>query len=138
MYEIKILSPEKIHEPAREFIKIMNDKKVIAFYGELGSGKTTFIKAVCRELGVIDLVSSPTFALIYEYKTRDDKVIYHLDLYRIRQVSELFDIGYEDYLYGDSICFIEWPEKAEHLLPEDCLRVLISVENDNSRTLRIK
>ena len=138
MHEIKIFSPEKIHEPARKFIKIMNNKRVVAFYGELGSGKTTFIKAVCRELGVIDLVSSPTFALIYEYKTRDEKMIYHLDLYRINQISELFDIGYEDYLYGDSICFIEWPEKAEHLLPEDCLRVLITVETDGSRTLRIK
>jgi tRNA threonylcarbamoyladenosine biosynthesis protein TsaE len=138
MYEIKIESPEKIHRPAREFLKIMNKKKVVAFYGELGSGKTTFIKALCRELGVVDIVSSPTFALIYEYKTRDDKTIVHFDLYRINHVTELFDLGYEDYFYGDYICFIEWAEKAEHLLPEGCLRAFISVEADGSRKLSIK
>lgn len=138
MAELKIESPEKIKEPAREFIKIMGIKKVVAFYGELGSGKTTFIKALCNELGVVDLVSSPSFALIYEYMTIEGKPIIHFDLYRINKAEELFDLGYEDYFYGDNVCFIEWADRAEHLLPEDCLRVYISVEEDGSRTLFIK
>jgi tRNA threonylcarbamoyladenosine biosynthesis protein TsaE len=138
MSEVKILSPGLIQEPAREFLKIMNNRRVVAFYGELGSGKTTFIKALCRELGVADTVSSPTFALVYEYRTLQDKRIYHFDLYRIKNVSELFDLGYEEYFHGDEVCFIEWPEIAEILLPPDCIRVYISVNQDGSRNLKIE
>jgi tRNA threonylcarbamoyladenosine biosynthesis protein TsaE len=138
MQEIQILSPGKIQNPAREFIKLIQHNNVVAFYGELGAGKTTFFKAVCKELGVIDIVSSPTFALVYEYKTSGNEKIYHFDLYRINDPSELFDLGYEDYFYSGNRCFIEWPEKAENLLPADCLRVNITVSSDGSRTLKIK
>jgi tRNA threonylcarbamoyladenosine biosynthesis protein TsaE len=138
MKEIIISSPEKISHSAREFIDLMKDNKIFAFYGEMGAGKTTFIKAVCRELGVGDTVSSPSFALVYEYRTADDEKIYHFDLYRIKDPSELFDLGYEDYFYSGYKCFIEWPEKAEHLLPEDCMRVNISVSPDGSRIIKIK
>ena len=138
MYELQILSPEKIQSPAREFIKLIYQRRVIAFYGEMGAGKTTFIKAICNELGVEDIVSSPTFALVYEYKTSGNEKIYHFDLFRINDVSELFDLGYEDYFYSGYRCFIEWPEKAEHLLPLDCVRVYINLASDGSRILKIK
>ncbi len=138
MKEIRITSPEKIRHSAREFINFMQNKKVFAFYGEMGAGKTTFIKAVCKELGVGDVVSSPSFALVYEYKISEDEKIYHFDLYRINDPSELFDLGYEDYFYSGYRCFIEWPENAEHLLPEDCVRVNISVSSDGSRIIKIK
>jgi tRNA threonylcarbamoyladenosine biosynthesis protein TsaE len=138
MKEILILSPEKIPQSAKEFVNLMKDKKIFAFYGEMGAGKTTFIKAVCRELGVCDTVSSPSFALVYEYRTPEDERIYHFDLYRINDTSELFDLGYEDYFYSGNKCFIEWPEKAEHLLPEDCMRVNITVSPDGSRIIKIK
>ena len=138
MHELQILSPEKIQSPARKFIKLMHQRHVFAFYGEMGAGKTTFIKAICKELGVEDIVSSPTFALVYEYKTSGNEKIYHFDLFRINDVSELFDLGYEDYFYSGYRCFIEWPEKAEHLLPLDCVRVYINVASDGSRILKIK
>ena len=138
MKEILILSPEKIPQSAKEFVKLMQDKKIVAFYGEMGAGKTTLIKAVCRELGVSDIVCSPSFALVYEYNTNENEKIYHFDLYRINDPSELFDLGYEDYFYGGYKCFIEWPEKAEHLLPEDCMRVNIIVSPDGTRILKIK
>jgi tRNA threonylcarbamoyladenosine biosynthesis protein TsaE len=138
MQEIIILSPDKIQKPAREFIKLVQQKKVFAIYGELGAGKTTFIKAVCNELGVEDIVSSPSFALVYEYKTSGNEKIYHFDLFRINHPSELFDLGYEDYFYSGNRCFIEWPEKAENLLPEDCIRINITVSSDGSRILKIK
>jgi tRNA threonylcarbamoyladenosine biosynthesis protein TsaE len=137
MNELKIKSTAFIAETAREFIRIMNGRKVVAFYGELGAGKTTFIKAICYELGVEDVVSSPTFALVYEYRTKAGSSIFHVDLYRITSVSELYDIGYEEYFYGDSLCFIEWPEKAEELLPPGCLKVYITVNKDGSRKLKI-
>ena len=138
MHEIQILSPGKIQNPAREFIRLMHQRHVFAFYGEMGAGKTTFIKAICKELGVEDVVSSPTFALVYEYKTSGNEKIYHFDLFRINDVSELFDLGYEDYFYSGYRCFIEWPEKAEHLLPLDCVRIYINVAPDGTRILKIK
>ncbi len=138
MQPLRILSTEKIKKPAKEFLKLIEPNKVVAFYGEMGAGKTTFIKAICKELKVIDTVSSPTFALVYEYNTSGEEKIYHFDLFRINQPSELFDLGYEDYFYSGYWCFIEWPEKAEHLLPSDCVKVKISISDDGSRTLEIK
>ena len=138
MNELIIESPEKISIPAKEFIKLMGRKKVVAFYGEMGAGKTTFIKALCNELNVLDSASSPTFALVYEYRTSDDSVIYHFDFYRINKASELFDLGYEDYFYSGNICFIEWPEKAAHLIPSDAVKVQISVLKDGKRRLKIE
>jgi tRNA threonylcarbamoyladenosine biosynthesis protein TsaE len=138
MKELFIESPEKISTTAREFLRILGKRKVVAFYGEMGAGKTTFIKALCAELRVSDGVSSPTFALVYEYHTQSDSVIYHFDFYRINKASELFDLGYEDYFYSGNLCFIEWPELAEHLIPNDALKVFITVLNDGKRQLRIE
>jgi len=137
MVELRIESREKIKKVAREFIKLTGKSKIFAFYGDLGAGKTTFIKAVCSELGVTDSVSSPSFALIYEYRTITDEIIYHIDLYRIKDISELFDLGYEDYFYSGNRCFIEWPEKAGNLLPEDCVKINISVTPEGTRILNI-
>ncbi len=138
MIELIIESPEKINLPAKEFLNFLGNRKVVAFYGEMGAGKTTFIKALCRELKVLDSVSSPTFALVYEYHTPDDSVIYHFDFYRINKPSELFDLGYEDYFYSGNLCFIEWPEKAAHLIPADALKVLITVHSDGKRILKFQ
>ena len=100
--------------------------RVFAFYGSMGAGKTTFIKVICRELGVTDIVQSPSFSIINEYKTEAGEPIYHFDFYRIRNTAEVFDIGYEEYLYSGCYCFMEWPELIESLLPEDTVRVRIS------------
>ena len=102
--------------------------RIFAFYGGMGAGKTTFIKAICAELGVADIVQSPTFSIINEYKTTGGEPVFHFDFYRIRKTEEVFDIGYEDYLYSGSYCFMEWPELIETLLPEDTVRVRISGE----------
>jgi tRNA threonylcarbamoyladenosine biosynthesis protein TsaE len=138
MRELVIESPENINVPAKEFLKILGNKKVVAFYGEMGAGKTTFIKAICKELNVLDGVSSPTFALVYEYHTPGDSLIYHFDFYRINNATEIFDLGYEDYFYSGNICFIEWPEKAVHLIPTEAMKVYINVLKDGKRSLKIE
>lgn len=109
---------------------------MIAVSGELGAGKTTFIQAMCRVLGVPGGVNSPTFSLINEYFTRDNQSIYHFDLYRIESTDELYDMGYEEYFYSGSRCFIEWPEKANHLIPDEALRAEMIVHPDGSREIR--
>lgn len=136
--KILIKSPETIDKSAQEFLKLFEKYRIFAFYGEMGAGKTTFIKAVCKAAGVKDLVSSPSFALIYEYRSESGQLFHHFDLYRIKDISELYDIGYEDYFYGDSICFIEWPEKAEDLLPPETLKINFIVNKDRSRSLLIE
>ena len=122
---------------ARWFLDNTDTTRVFAVSGEMGAGKTTFIKAICRELGVREDVSSPSFALIYEYHSPVAGVIYHFDLYRIREISELFDLGYEDYFFSGNLCFIEWPEIAEELLPLEAGHLKIVVNSDNSRTLSL-
>jgi tRNA threonylcarbamoyladenosine biosynthesis protein TsaE len=104
------------------------DSRVFAFYGRMGAGKTTFIKAICKVLGVSDIVQSPSFAIINEYKTTAGDSIFHFDFYRIKKLEEVFDIGYEDYIYSGSYCFLEWPELIEELLPPDVVKVTISGE----------
>ncbi len=136
--ELIIESPETIDKPAGEFLKLFDKHRIFAFYGEMGVGKTTFIKAICRAAGIKDLVSSPSFALIYEYISESGQFFYHFDLYRIKEINELYDIGYEDYFYGDGICLIEWPERAEELLPPECVRVYFNERADGSRLLLIK
>lgn len=121
---------------AERFLEDAGQYPVIAFSGEMGAGKTTFIQALCRAAGVEQEVNSPTFALVNEYFDREGNSIFHFDLYRIEHPSELFDMGYEEYFYSGFPCYIEWPEKALHLIPEDALRVEIRVREDGSRELR--
>ncbi len=121
---------------ARSFIAAMGDSSVFAFRGAMGAGKTTFIKAVCEELGVSDVVNSPTFAIINEYgPIADGRPIYHFDFYRIDKPEEAFDFGYEEYVYSDALCFIEWPEKIESLLPTGYVNVYIESRSDDSRVV---
>ena len=138
MPTITIPNLEGIHESAREFIAQMGDHTIFAFYGKMGSGKTTFIKALCEELGVDDVITSPTFAIVNEYRSASTaELIYHFDFYRIKQIEEVYDMGYEDYFYSGSLCFIEWPELIEELLPDDAVRVNITENADGSRLLSV-
>ena len=132
--EIKIKSIDTIRESAREFIKNIGEHKVFAFYGKMGAGKTTFVKAICEELGVEDVITSPTFAIVNEYEAHDQS-IFHFDFYRIKRLEEVYDMGYEDYFYSGALCFIEWPELIEDLLPEDAVKVTITENTDGTRTV---
>lgn len=137
MQEIKIHSLEEIHEAARRFIEAMGDNTVFAFYGKMGAGKTTFIKAICEELGVEDVITSPTFAIVNEYRSdTTGELIYHFDFYRIKKLDEVYDMGYEDYFYSGALCFIEWPELVEELLPGNTVKVSIEeVENGERKVV---
>ena len=131
--EIIIESIDQIREAAKEFVAQMGENKVFAFYGKMGAGKTTFIKAVCEELGVEDVINSPTFAIVNEYVDGGGNPIYHFDFYRIKNLQEVLDIGYEDYVYSGNVCFMEWPELIENLLPDDAVKVTIEEEMDGGR-----
>lgn len=135
--QIEIKNLEELPAAAREFIEKMDDHAVFAFYGSMGAGKTTFIKAVCKELGVTETVASPTFAIINEYRGGDGNPIYHFDFYRIHKLEELFDFGYEDYLYSGHTCFIEWPELVEQILPENTVKLSIRETESGSRMIEI-
>ena len=134
--EIRITSIDKIGEAAKVFVAAMGDRKVFAFYGKMGAGKTTFIKAVCEELGVEDVINSPTFAIVNEYVDGHGEALYHFDFYRIKNLQEVLDIGYEDYVYSGHVCFMEWPELIENLLPEDAVKVIIEEEEDGERIVK--
>ena len=134
--EIIIKDIESISEAAREFIAQLGDNKRFAFYGSMGAGKTTFVKALCEAMGVTDTVNSPTFAIVNEYDTPSGRPIYHFDFYRIKRLAEVYDMGYEDYFYGRGLCLIEWPELIEELLPEDTVKVTIEELPDGSREVR--
>jgi tRNA threonylcarbamoyladenosine biosynthesis protein TsaE len=134
--EIHIADLGDLERAAAEFIAAVGAEKLIAFYAPMGAGKTTFTTALCRHLGVdADAVSSPTFAIINEYRTKTGESIYHFDFYRIDDPAEALDIGLYDYLDSGCLCLMEWPEKVEALLPDETLRVHIRVEPDDSRTL---
>ena len=134
--EIKIDSLDNIKEAAKQFVAAIDQNTVFAFYGKMGAGKTTFTKAVCEELGVTDTVASPSFAIVNEYRSdTTGELIYHFDFYRIKKLDEVYDMGYEDYFYSGALCFIEWPELIEELLPEDAVKVTIVENEDGSRTV---
>ena len=138
MQTIQIKSLETIREAAKAFIAAMDDRTVFAFYGAMGAEKTTFIKALCEELGVEDVINSPTFAIVNEYRSETTgELIYHFDFYRINKLSEAEDIGTEDYFYSGALCFIEWPEKIDELLPGDVVNVRIAENADGSRTVEV-
>jgi len=134
MFSAEIKSLSGINHIAAKFIQAHPADRIFAFYGEMGAGKTTFIKALCEEMQVLDYVTSPTFALINEYKTENNSTIFHFDFYRIKNLSEAYDFGYEDYFYSGNYCFIEWPELIETLLPSIVVRVHIK-EVENGRRI---
>jgi tRNA threonylcarbamoyladenosine biosynthesis protein TsaE len=127
---------ESLITVAKLLIEKYPDQKFFALYGEMGAGKTTFIKAICTLLQATDIINSPTFSIVNIYKTNNSDEIFHFDFYRMKSLEEVYDIGYEDYFYSESFCFVEWPEKVESLLPENCTRVFIDVNNNGSRTIR--
>ena len=136
--EIRIENIEKIREAAREFVANIGDSTVFAFYGKMGAGKTTFIKAVCEELGVEDVITSPTFAIVNEYRSdASGELIYHFDFYRVKKIEEVYDMDFEDYFYSGALCFIEWPELCEEVLPEDTVKVTIEESSDGTRVVTI-
>ena len=134
--EITIKSLDTIQEAAKEFINRRGEGKVFAFYGKMGAGKTTFIKALCETLGVKDVITSPTFSLINEYTDGKGNSIYHFDFYRIKKLEEVYDMGYEDYFYSGNLCLLEWPELIEEILPENVIKVTIEEQADGTRKLK--
>ena len=137
MKTIAIDSLERIDVAAAEFAAALGDSRVVAFYGSMGAGKTTFISALCSYFGVEDDVCSPTFTIVNEYRAADGDSIFHFDFYRIKNLEEAYNLGYEDYFFGDDYCFVEWPEKIEELMPEHFTVVKISVNDDNQRIIEI-
>lgn len=136
MSTIKVASLQEIDSAAMRFLEAAGDATVIAFSGDLGAGKTTFIQAICRNLGITVEVNSPTFSLVNEYFTPKGDSVYHFDFYRIETPEELFDMGYEEYFYSGSLCLIEWPEKAPGLMPENTLMVSIMVGEKRDRLIQ--
>jgi tRNA threonylcarbamoyladenosine biosynthesis protein TsaE len=135
--EITIKDKSSLIKGAKEFLKLTSGRKIFAFYGSMGTGKTTIIKAICETLGVKDTVTSPTFTIVNEYKTFDGESIYHIDFYRIKKTEEVFDFGIEEYLGNDSYCFMEWPEMVEGVLPSETVTVRITVDKNEKRILTI-
>lgn len=137
-HTIKINHISELSQAAKTLLTNFADEKVFAFYAPMGAGKTTFIKTICKELGIQDNISSPTFSLVNEYVTSDGKKVFHFDFYRIKSTTEAYDMGYEDYLYSNAYCFIEWPEKIEELLPEHYVNITIEVLNADSRLIKFE
>jgi len=135
--EILIKDKRHLHAAAKQLLERSGDSRIFAFYGSMGAGKTTIIKAVCETLGAIDIVSSPTFTLVNEYKTSSGDSIFHIDFYRIKKQEEVYDFGVEEYLTGDSYCFMEWPELIEEILPEETVKVKIAVDENEQRILSV-
>lgn len=138
MFQTQIPNLSAVRKTARALLDHYPNERVFAFYGAMGAGKTTLIKAVCRELGTADNITSPTFALINEYTTENQTVIYHFDFYRIKKLEEAFDLGYEDYIYSGNYCFIEWPEMIESLLPDGIVEVHIQEQGNGIRHVEAK
>lgn len=134
---ILIKDKRSLQAAAKKFLENTVGMRIFAFYGSMGAGKTTFIKAVCEALGSADIVTSPTFTLINEYISAKGEPIYHIDFYRIKKQDEVFDFGIEEYLSSGSYCFIEWPELAEEILPPETVKIRITVGNDEERIVEI-
>jgi tRNA threonylcarbamoyladenosine biosynthesis protein TsaE len=132
-----IPSEEDIEKVAHDFLPLLKKHKVVAFYGNMGVGKTTFIKSLCRVMGVSGHITSPSFALVNEYEGKEGETIFHFDFYRLKNVSEVFDMGYEDYFFSDNYCLIEWPGKVAEVLPDNRLDVLMMENEDGSRTIKV-
>lgn len=130
-------SPEELPSIANEIISSAANSRIFLFYGDMGAGKTTLIKALCEQLGVTEPATSPTFSIVNEYIGKDNK-IYHFDFYRLKNETEALDMGYEEYFYSDAYCFIEWPEKIPNLLPLHYNKIEITVQLDNSRSISVK
>ena len=135
MFSERIKHKNELKNVAEKLINCFPGQHIFAFYGKLGAGKTTFIQTLCKILGTEDNVTSPTFALINEYKTANSRSIFHFDFYRIKNIEEAFDLGYEDYLFSGNYCLIEWPELIESLLPENIVRVKIEVMENETRLI---
>lgn len=135
--EIIIENQNELLKAAKLLIDFAKEKKVFLFYGEMGAGKTTFINAICKHLGVVAHTSSPTYAIVNEYKAQTT-TIYHFDFYRLKTQTEALDLGYEEYFYSGAYCFIEWPEKISDLLPQNCVKINISVIDTNKRMISLE
>ena len=138
MITLQVNNISEIKETAKLFLSKTKEHKKFAFFGEMGVGKTTFIKELCEQLGVTDIVNSPSFAIVNEYQSANNEIIYHFDFYRIKNINEIYDFGYEEYFYSPNYCFVEWPEKIEHLLPEDFISVNIMEEENHKRKINIQ
>lgn len=136
MKDIVIKGLDRIDDAAREFLEEIGNNKIIALYGSMGAGKTTFVTAICRVLGVEDVVNSPTFTIVNEYETQKGEAVFHFDFYRIKSLREVEDLGFEEYVYSDSLCLMEWPEMIEEMLPQETLKVSISEQEDGTRLIK--
>lgn len=136
MKDIVIKGLKGIDGAAREFLKEIGDNRIIALYGSMGAGKTTFVTAICRVLGVEDIVNSPTFTIVNEYQTEDGEPVFHFDFYRIKSLREVEDLGFEEYVYSGALCLMEWPEMIEEMLPEETVKVSIAEMEDGSRMIK--
>ena len=137
MRTIHITSQEELPQVARAVIESLGRRTVVAFRGEMGAGKTTLIREIAAQLGASDTVTSPTFAIVNQYKGQGNRRIYHFDFYRIGDLREAFDFGYEEYFYSGDLCLVEWPERIEALLPDNVMTVRITVDSETSRTFEI-
>ena len=137
MQTITIDSQSELRTVADAILQALDGRSIVAFYGQMGAGKTTLIREIVALLGSPDVVTSPTFALVNQYSTANDEAVYHFDFYRINRLEEAFDLGYEEYFYSGDLCLIEWSEKIGELLPEDVMTVTIHVNSETSRTFEI-
>lgn len=135
--QIHIDSLDELPEAAQTVLEALENRTVVAFHGEMGAGKTTLISAMLAQMGSTDCVTSPTFALVNQYRTREQRTVYHFDFYRINRIEEAYDFGYEEYFYSGNLCLVEWPERVEELLPDDVANLYIRVTGPTSRTIEI-
>lgn len=135
--KLTVTTEQELPQVTEQVLTAFGNRKVILFYGEMGVGKTTLIKQLCKQLGVEEVTTSPTFSIVNEYLTNTGKSIYHFDFYRIEEEAEVFDLGYEDYFFSDNYCFIEWPEKIPNLLPEETVTLKIELGENNERIIEV-